>query len=205
MTQVRIAAQLNMLQSRVHSSLNLLSEAKTAGMHPFQLQRVAELCALRIFMAWEAFLEDTFLRYMCGATSIGGLKPSCCAIPRDLKHARDIVCGMSNRDFIDWASPDKVIQRSMLYFHDGEPFNSAVSPATVELRDFRTVRNRIAHDSDQARNDFAKLVRHHLGSVPRGMGPGRFLTTVNPNRTGQLTYLGHWSGLVGAVAVLVAA
>ena len=203
MTQPKVAAQRRAIQSRVRSSLNLLSEAKAHGMHPFQIDRVAEVCALRVFIAWEVFLEGTFLRYMCGAGSMSGVKPACCASPRDLGHAWNLVCGQSGREFIDWASPTKVIGRSELYFVNGEPYKSAISPAIVQLTDFRVVRNRIAHDSEPARKDFAKMVRGHFGHAFPGMAPGKLLMTVNRSRTGSLTYLEYWSETVDTVAQLI--
>jgi hypothetical protein len=40
--------------------------------HVARVELLYELAYLRIFVEWELFLEQTFLRYLCGYVSIGG-------------------------------------------------------------------------------------------------------------------------------------
>jgi hypothetical protein len=48
-----------------------------------------------------------------------------------------------------------------------------------------TIRNRIAHASGHAAQQFTALVRRHIGFIPRGMTPGRVLLTPDPTAPGN--------------------
>ncbi len=194
------------LQSRVDRSLAFVQEVshfrrQTSGnwriIPRAYVQLVAELSFLRIFLAWEDFLEETFIRYMCGARSASGYAPVLVAQYSSIDRARRVIQG--SRPYADWAHPKLVIERAELYFHDGEPYRSALRAGMVGLNEMLTIRNRIAHRSPHATAQFRELVLHELGHNPQGMGPGRFLLTMVPLAQSE-SFIQHYGHLVIAVA-----
>jgi hypothetical protein len=166
-----------------------------SGLPPHQLAQIGELACLRLFLAWETFLEETFVRYMCGARASSGYAPTRFVMPRAMEHARDMT--EAGKQFAPWAHSPTVVARAALYFDHGEPYASALTPAQLELEDLRLIRNRIAHSSERSQEQFRTVVRRRLGYVPRGMGPGRFVLSAAP--TGG-TYLGYFGAILSDLA-----
>ena len=126
----------------------VVSKSRLVGVSSLQRYALAEMAALQMFSQWESFIEDSFLRYLCGARPSRANGPLRYAYPRDLEHARSLILGDRSRRWVRWSDPtDDVIPRARLYFRDGEPFNSALRPVATDLNNLRKLRNRIAHDS----------------------------------------------------------
>jgi len=167
---------------------------------PGQLRLLAELSFLRIFLAWEEFLEETFIRYMRGAKTGSGYGPRCFVNPTTLEHASQILT--SPRQYVDWTTPSEAIKRAKLYFHQGEPYASALLGATEDLQDMNTIRNRIAHSSAHAKQQFRSLVLRKFGYNPAGMGPGRLLLhTIPPH--GQQTFFEHHANVILTLSAMI--
>jgi hypothetical protein len=162
-------------QREVTGSISLLGAARTRGLAFLQIEQIAELCFLRIYLGWEGFLEDSFTRYMCGGRSISGFLPRRFAAPPSLAHARNMLIGLGGvRRYTDWTNPGTVIERANLTFKGGKPFATPLSAATQDLTDMRVVRNCIAHRSEEALAKFYALILRRLG-VAYKFRPGRFL------------------------------
>ncbi len=166
----------------VRQSSLLLESARARGIPFFQLEQIAELSFLRLHLAWERFLEESFARYMCGARSITGFRPRCYATPRNLEHARRfLMMGLQRIPrYADWAKRELVIWRANTVFKDGRPFASPLRAGARDLDDMATIRNCIAHSSEYARQQFQKLVHRRVG-VAYTFGAGRFLLRRTPN------------------------
>jgi hypothetical protein len=181
---------------QVNQSVSLLASVRRRGTPFFQLEQIAELVYLRVYSSWETFLEESFIRFMCGAPCASGSRPKCYVKPRNIEHARELIIGPRLR-YADWTDPDVVIERAELVFSGGRPYGTPVRAAVLELNDMRAIRNCIAHRSVDARNRFGALVQRRLG-VARKLGPGRFLLrqTATPNQS----YLEFFASCVVAVA-----
>lgn len=68
--------------------------------------------------------------------------------------------------FLDWNSPDMIIERSELYLKDGFPIKIPYTVNRTRLSDFKKVRNHIAHNSIQSLNGFKKVLRTYFGTNP---------------------------------------
>jgi len=167
----------------------LVSKIQNIGILRVQLEMVAEMAFLRIFMAWESFLEESFIRYMAGASSPSGYTPNARSRAQNMSHALELVS--SGRDYTHWNSPSEVIRRAALYFQDGEPYRGVLEPASTELEEMNTIRNRITHKSKYSRSQFNAFVRRKFGHGVRGMTPGRFLLA-SPLRPPPNTFLDYY-------------
>ena len=195
MPSPNVTVVLNEFLRQVNQSVSLLDSVRNNGIPFFQIEQITDLVFLRIYSAWETFLEESFIRFMCGAPSASGSYPKCYVSPRNIDHAREFVTGPRLR-YADWTDPDTVVRRAELLFRAGRPYATPVRAASLELNDMRAIRNRIAHRSVDARNKFAVVVQRRLG-VARRFGPGRFLlkNTATPNQT----YLAFFAAYVTAV------
>lgn len=197
MPRLSIARPFRELQQSLASHQGLLA-ATRPSVRFFRLEQVAELCLVRLELSWEAFLEETFARFLCGAPSLSGVSPIRFATPRNLEHARDLMIGLERvRRYSDWTDPQTVIDRADLLFKDGAPFVSPIRAAFRDLNDMKTMRNCIAHRSDFARAQFQKVVLGRYG-VAHNWHPGRFLLRLSPG--GAITNLEFFSNRVLLVA-----
>ena len=155
-----------------------------------QMCLITEGIFVRAFTSYESFLEELFILYACGKPTISGKQLKRYISPKDGKHAREII--KSGMNFLEWNSPDILIQRSETYLNGG-PVKQAITLHKARLEVIRKVRNAIAHRSDEAWVRYTKIVGNELRAPPLSMPePGEFLLMSDPSAPTQyflLTYL----------------
>jgi hypothetical protein len=152
---------------------------------------------LGMFLAWEDFLEESFIRYMCGAVTGTHYCPKVYVSPTNLDHALKFFI-VKPRDYVEWSSGQQVIERAEMVFRDGEPYKSAIRPLLTDLDDMRQIRNSIAHRSGTSWRRFEALVRRILGSRPRRLTPGLFLGLTHAG-VGR-PYIQHYKDVLSVAA-----
>jgi len=188
------------LRKGISSSTNLITKVISFGIPQIQLEMIVEMAYLRIFVSWESFLEESFIRYTTGAIPPSGNAPVTLIHPQNIGHALDLV--VAGRDYISWNSASEVIQRSALYFQDGEPYRSALEPASIELDEMNTIRNRITHKSMHSKSQFNAFVRRKFGHGVRGMTPGRYLLT-SPLSPPPNTFLDYYIEVIKIASTMI--
>lgn len=169
------------------------------GLPELQRNLVRELAFLRCVLAWEVLLEDSFIVYMTGGKGLSGKKAKSLVTAKTGPQARAILLG--GRDYLSWSSTETVKGRARVWFSDGEPYITAFSTFSTN-KEIRVVRNRIAHNSGEAKEQFNTLREKKVTNAAerRGMGPGAFLArTVGGHPTRFDAYL---SDLRAAAAVI---
>lgn len=135
-----------------------------------------ELAYLRIFAAWEVFLEESFLRLMCGFESTGRTHPTTRPAPKTINDARLAVLG--DKSFKPWHDPTIVARRTAIFFAGEPPVNvphySVISSATVLIKDFSEIRHHIAHLTDDTCTKYHAATMRLCGAR-FGRRAGRFL------------------------------
>src|SRR5262249_19074079 len=134
-------------------------------------QLLYELAYLRMFIAWETFLEESFLRYLCGYVASRGSAALRQRAFRKVEDARIAV--LSGRDFVSWSNVDRIRQRSRTFITLGS-HETVIGAARSRLEAFAAVRNRIAHGSAFARREFDQATMMLTGQRYRGSCPGLF-------------------------------
>lgn len=143
-----------------------------------QIEAVYELAYLRVIAAWEVFLEESFLRLMCGYLS-GGTTHAIQGIPvRTIEDARIRLLG--GQRYKLWHDPVIVSARVPKFFvivpgvsipHDG-----VIASAVTLIKDYGEIRHHIAHlTNDTCSNYHAATMR--LTGARYGRRAGRFLRT----------------------------
>jgi hypothetical protein len=143
-----------------------------------RVESIAELAMLRMQLGWETFLEDVFLRYMCGGRSASGFAPTLLQ-PQEPTLGQASSTLLGSQPFLSWSIAN-TLNRAAVYFDASAPFAIPIAAVRTTIVEMNAIRNRIAHSSEFARDEFRAVVLNHLGYVPRGMSPGRFLLTTIP-------------------------
>lgn len=147
--------------------------------------KVVGLAFLSAVAAWEDFVKEAYLGYLCGYPASSGYKPALRAGPaQNKRHALMLAAGESNEREAErklrWSSFKWVQGISLVHYNADNPF-ATVSPADVAWLDLaQTVRNRVAHNSEKAKHQFKAEINRLVGDkldspLPRGFSPGRFL------------------------------
>jgi len=179
------------LRQRVASALALAQAGEVAAQssarahwHVARIEYLYEISFLRVFVEWEVFLEQTFLRYLCGYQSSRGVFPAATGnhCP-SLAQAETLIFG--TRGFTLWHDPTRVVNRSRGHLQ-GCPHEVVIQTSIPRLESFAAIRHRVAHGQDDAKTKFDRATMLLSGRRYRGARPGRFLrdwdTTSNPRQ-----------------------
>lgn len=139
------------------------------------LYTVYEISYLKCFILWESFLEQTFLRYVCGySNSVGTETPiRGSAFSPTLAAAKTRVFGGAG-GYLLWHNPRKVITRANGYL-DRCLHATVLTSDLPRLEWFAFVRHRVAHDHEDSRLKFDTATMNLSGNRFRGSRAGPFL------------------------------
>ena len=151
---------------------------------------IYELAFLRSYLAWETFLEESFVLYLLGRNPPRGKAPHRHVMPRNREHALEFTTGESLH--ADWTVAERVIARANRFFRNGEPYNRVLHPMRSRLDDIRTVRNAVVHSSTDSQEKFKGLVRRELNHYPPALTRGRFLATSVPKYSPPSSFLDYY-------------
>lgn len=160
------------------------ASAARAELTPLRVAALYEVAFIRLFVRWEVFLEQSFLRLICGyAMPTNGQRMD--GMPYSLVASRLPTLTAANgavlggQDFVSWARPDPVITRSRAFVSDG-PHEAVLGSVRARLRWFADIRNRVAHSSEHARRQFDVATVSLAGRRYPAGTPGRFLRDWTP-------------------------
>jgi hypothetical protein len=157
---------------------------RQSGLTKAQLHVLTEAIFFSAFRAYEEFIRNVFVLYSCGIQPNKRRLVRSYLKPKTIKHAEELI--QSSRPFLDWSSPDSVIERAETYLEHGYPIKDIVSANLDSLRNLKRIRNHIAHMSKESKVEYLKVVKDHYGTVPlRVPCPGEFLLLT---KTGSSTY-----------------
>lgn len=159
-----------------------------------------EVAFLRGVLAFESFLEESFVLYSLGHKPPKGRAPHRYAFPPTRAHVDTWL--REGRDHASW-DVTAVSGRAQRFFRGGRPYFSPLQSNQSTLQDVRTIRNAIAHDSASAQQKFQNLVRRHLGTLPTNATPGSFLGMTVPASAPPLSFLDFYFDKVELVVTQI--
>src|SRR6266850_3459596 len=161
--------------------IRLLPNAHRAIFQIFHISRVEllyELAFLRIYASWEAFLEESFFRYLCGFSSRFG--QSSMVRGRYFPNLSDAQRSvLSGHRYLLWHSVDQVARRCSRHMRACR-HEIVLSSNRARLENLGAIRHRIVHNHADARARFDSATMTFAGRRYRGARPGRFLRDINP-------------------------
>jgi hypothetical protein len=159
---------------------------------------VVDAAFLRIFIAWESFLESIFVGYLMGHPSTGGRFAKKFASPPTEIHARELLIG--TQKYVDWANPEIVRKLAQLYFDKGEPLGPLVASIQTDLFDLKIVRNAAAHLTSTTGRALDGLATRKLGKSIQGVTVSDFLLSMDASAGGSDTILNIYVNLLDAAS-----
>lgn len=199
---VRSLGECKRLAADAHAWASPLPGRKRAMISRQRRDSMIELAFLRSFLAWESFLEETFVLYLAGHKAPKGRAPSRYAFPPNLAVAMEWVVP-EGQEYATWTVASRVAQRAERFFRNGEPYAPLLRRNQSILDESRTLRNAIAHASASTQLKFETLVRHKIGALPPRFTVGGFLGTVVPGSTPPIAFLDHYLQKVELAARLM--
>jgi hypothetical protein len=151
-----------------------------------RLEALYELAYLRVFAAWETYLEAVFYRSLCGYASAAGQEqlirghyfPSLAAAEADL---------LAGKVYALWHQPQRVIDRCQKYIRSGAGCpciqETTITANLTSLVHLASTRHRIVHNQTDVRNKFDAATLHFAGRTYHGSRPGKFLRDYNTSKT----------------------
>lgn len=116
---------------------------------------LVEHCFMQIFLAWEKFLENSFIVYLNGQADLQGNLYVRYGIPSDNEHAYNMIKGTKN--YPDWTNINDVRYLAKIYFENGGPY-CIIENIPVEFDDIKNIRNRISHVSEKSKKAFERVL-----------------------------------------------
>lgn len=152
---------------------------------------MTELAFLRIFLAWENFLEQSFVLLLSGQKPPKGHAPKRHSFPPSVKVAMDWVIPEEQR-YAKWTTASVVSNRAERFFREGRPFTPILRSNQSTLEECKILRNAIAHASANTQIKFETLVRRKIGVLPSNLSVGSFLGTLVPGTRPPLSFLENY-------------
>lgn len=134
--------------------------------------QINELRFVRATLAWEEFLEQSFICYLRGSQSSIG-RSYALSVPAVPNRNSAIKLAIGDGPFGKWLNERWTLGRADKIFSGPHPYALLSSPRFPEIR---AIRNRIVHRSEGARTDFQRIIMSICGTARPGMTPGRFLS-----------------------------
>ncbi len=176
------------------------------GAHPHitrsRRDHITEMAFLRAFLAWEVFVEESFILYLLGQRAPRGRAPFRYAFPPNQTTAMEWVIP-EGRTYAGWTVPTHVSNRAERFFRGGRPFTDVLRANQSFLDEARIIRNAIAHKSMNARDKFETFVRTKLGVLPPNVTVGSFLCTNEPGIAPLVSFLESYIAKIELAARLV--
>lgn len=165
------------------------------GKHPMissqRRDSMAELAFFRAFLAWETFLEESFVLYLAGQKPPQGRSPRRYSFPPNLQVATEWVVP-EGQDYATWTVVSRVCERAERFFQGGGPFAPILRSNQHAFDESRILRNAIAHASANAQAKFENLLRNRLGTLPANVSVGAFLALTLPKSSPPVSFLEHY-------------
>ena len=139
---------------------------------------ISEAAFLRIYIAWETFVENCLVDYLLNEPSVLNNRPAKWVNPIDKEHAHQIIIG--NQRHMDWSNPETIRKISKIFFHQGYIFNTSLSAINNDLMDLKTIRNSAAHISSTTASKLDGLSTRILNTPCSGYTSYKLLFSIDP-------------------------
>lgn len=163
---------------------------------------ISESAFLKMFIAWETFVEKCFVDYLINEESILSRRPAKWVSPIDSNHAHQIIIG--NQNHMDWSNPEAIRKISKIFFHQGYVFDTALSAISRDLMDMKAIRNSAAHLSSTTAAKLDGLAGRVLATTSTGFTAYRLLFSIDPRSAIPQNVLDRYLSLLDIAAEEIA-
>ena len=183
-------SEINRLLRQDAANQALFSSSTSARMAVQQLHMLTESIFFNGYRQYENFLRDIFLLYCQEKNTLTDKTVRSYLRPKNYLHTESMI--KSAMPFLDWTSPNTIIQRAEIYLKDGYPIRLPYTSKRETIADLKKLRNHIAHKSEESLEQYKRVLRKHYTVVPLQIPePGEFLLLPdkrNPNKYKLIVY-----------------
>jgi hypothetical protein len=128
---------------------------------------VVEIAFMGVVASWEEFIERSLVRFLTGARTKNGYKPTLKACKADnIQHAYKLLSFNLNynpdRSYLKVSDPNWVWKVADFYFSNHSFSALQNGNASDLIKHANAIRNRVAHDSKKCKADFKATAIHFL-------------------------------------------
>ena len=190
--RVKISASLNDFNQEINrlQKFDFLNQQKFSNreLTKAQIELLVESIFFSAFRSFEGFLREVFILYCMEKQSSKRPKVKSYLKPRTFEHTEQMI--KSSMEYLDWTNPSTLVERSEMYLaNNGHPIKLPITTNLQQLKEFKKIRNHIAHNSIESETHFIKIVRTYNNGVQplRIPNPGEYLMfTSKRNRSNYL-------------------
>ena len=162
------------------------------SLHPKTARQIVGLAFMGLISSWEQCLERSLVRYLAGAATRSGYRPSLKHGQADsIAHAYEVLSlDPSYRpanSYLKVSDPSWTRNRSDFFFRR-HPYGCLQNSADL-IKHGNKIRNRVAHDSTKCKSDFKATCIHFLqpanDQLSQGYSPGDLLLAPVERHFGQ--------------------
>jgi len=200
------AALVAEFRGRAAEALDLSAAAESSPTFTYTRRlHIYEASYLLLFCAWENFLEQSLVRFLCGYRNTGGAYARVGGAAHFPSVAAAYAHLLGGKPYLLWHGAQETIDRSNLHLTGG-PHAAVVGSALSDLRSFAAIRNHVAHRTENTRSKFDDASRALIGHVVKAGRAGRLLRTQTtlPATGVQCTWLDRINADLGNYAQQIA-
>ena len=175
MARLNIRVTLRDTNSRLDQLVRY--RAQSLELSPRFQHFVAEVVLLRLSSVLELAIENIVCKLVAGSDYINGSSPMRLHAARSVSGAFSLM-NPKGRVFLQWNSESNIRANASLVLDMNDPLFTRVAAHNIALDEMRRVRNRIAHNSSKAKQEFRDVVRRTYGANA-SVTTGAFLTSMN--------------------------
>lgn len=173
--------QADQIRQTTATALTLATDIRSVDSLPRVY--VAEMIAVRLYSLFEAIIEDSACRLICGAKYCDGSSPRLQRPhpTRGFERARDAMRTFERpkpekeKFQLRWGRAREIRKNLEYLFPPREHFIDTVVGHGQFISDLRKMRNHIAHGSVGTRRKFDEVVRNYYGANVNAITPGKML------------------------------
>jgi len=170
--------QAKRVQAQLDTALRVVGNLRT--IEGLSRQYVAELIVVRVFALFEAIVEESACRLVCGASYCDGSMPAllrshptrsiALALEAMKRHGR-----LQPITELRWSKASEISKNLESLFPPNEHFVGILRGHGQFISDLRKVRNHIAHGNRGTSIRFQEVISNYYGSKIPGLPPGKML------------------------------
>ena len=194
------------LTARISEALDLASAAEAAPNFSYTRRlHVYVASYLLMFCAWENFLEQSLIRFLCGYKNSRGVFARVGGGTYFRSAAGAYAYILGGKPYLLWHNPQEAIDRCNAHLVGG-PHATVIASALSDVKNFSSIRNHVAHRTANTRSKFDAATMALAGRTMQAGRAGRFLrsSTTLPATGAVSSWLGRISADLGGYAAQIA-
>ncbi|HEY6803393.1 MAG TPA: hypothetical protein VI306_07425 [Pyrinomonadaceae bacterium] len=197
----KLSVDYSFSSSEIDKLLDL--EKNLPSLSPRFQKLVAEIVMLRLFYLFQESVASIATKLVCGASYIDGSMAAVLAPARSATaaHSNMRLFGRSKpRSSLKWSKVSDIKENVKYVVAPTEHFVTVLDHHGTFVDEMRRVRNRIAHNNLQARQNYRFIVQRYYGAFLNSVTPGTLLLSTRRSPALLNQYLTKTKILLKAIA-----